>query len=95
MAKSEADVVGPIMVGKSVLVRAVTHYYTGRVVAFSAEELLLEDAAWIADTGRFATALRTGVLSEVEPYPDGVVSINRGAIVDVSEWKHALPRDQK
>lgn len=56
-------------------VRTVTHYYTGRVVGVSDKAILLEDAAWIADTGRFADALRTGILSEVEPYPDGVIEI--------------------
>jgi len=69
-------------------------YYTGRVALVKASEVVLSDAAWIADTGRFADALARGTLSEVEPFI-GPVSINRGAIVDVTEWKHALPRVQK
>jgi hypothetical protein len=72
----------------------VTLYYTGRVVAKDTSEVVLSEAAWIADTGRFADALSKGTLNEVEPFP-GLVSINRGAIVDVSEWKHPLPRAQK
>ena len=59
-----------------------------------ASEIVLDDAAWIADTGRFYNALKDGTLSEVEPFI-GPVSINRGSIVDVTEWKHALPRTQK
>jgi len=89
-----AKVVSPLSVGRSVLVRTVTLYYTGRVALVKASEVVLMDAAWIADTGRFATALKTGGLNEVEPFV-GPVSINRDSIVDVTEWNHALPREQK
>ena len=81
-------------VGDVVLIRTVTFYYTGRVSAVFDNELCLEDAAWIADTGRFSTALKTGELSEVEPYELGVV-INRASIIDVSPWAHPLPRSVK
>ena len=57
-------------VGDCVFIRTVTLYYVGRVVGFSDTEILLEEASWIADTGRFMQALTTGSLSEVEPYPE-------------------------
>lgn len=82
-------------IGKPYLIRTVTHYYTGKLVAVTDQELLLEDAAWIADTGRFHQAVRDGVLSEVEPYPAGQVIIGRGAIVDAMLWPHKLPREVK
>jgi len=85
----------PYPVGKGVFVRTVTMHLTGRLVEVTAQELVLEDAAWIADSGRFAAALETGELSEVEPYPDGRVIVGRGAIVDCVEWPHALPRSTK
>lgn len=81
--------------GKKVLIRTVTFYYTGRVLAETERWIVLEDAAWIANTGKFSTALANGTLSEVEPYPDGAVWVATGAIVDVSEWKHDLPRKMK
>lgn len=87
-------VLSPLSVGRSVFVRLVTHYYTGRIVKLTRDEIVLADAAWIADTGRFADALARGTLSEVEPYP-GLVTLSRGALVDCCEWKHALPRTQK
>jgi hypothetical protein len=87
-------VASPLSVGKAVLIRTVTHYYTGRVAQVKAHEIVLRDAAWIADTDRFHDALKTGTLSEVEPFV-GPVSVNRDALVDVTEWKHALPREQK
>ena len=78
---------------KQVFIRTVTHYYTGRVVEETAREIVLDLAAWIADTGRFSEAMRTGSVSKVEPYPDGVlVRVQRGAIVDICDWPHALLR---
>ena len=80
------------LIGKNVFVRAVTHYYTGRLIGRADGYLHLEDAAWVADTGRFAEALAKGTLSEVEPYP-GDCYVSEGAIVDVSPWLHDLPRE--
>jgi hypothetical protein len=81
-------------VGKAYFIRTVTHYYTGKLRALTDSEIVLSDAAWIADTGRFSEALKTGKLSEVEPFPDEVV-ISRGAFVDACEWTHPLPREVK
>lgn len=81
-------------IGKCYLIRTVTMHYTGRIVSVTDSDVVLEDAAWIADTGRFADALKSGSLLEVEPYP-GRVAVCRGAMVDFSEWSHALPRAQK
>jgi hypothetical protein len=80
-----------IPVGENVIIRTVTHYFTGRVAGESERWIALEDAAWVADTGRFAEALRTGKLSEVEPYP-GSCLVAIGAVVDVAPWPHSLPR---
>jgi len=83
------------MKGKSVFIRTVTSYYTGRVVRATRSYFVLDQAAWIASTGRFADAMKTGDFSEVEPYPDGcLVRVARGAIVDVTDWPHPLPRVQ-
>ena len=84
----------PYNIGDAVFIRTVTYHYTGRISAIYPGEIVLADAAWIADSGRFHVALATGTLSEVEPYPAGVV-ISRGAIVDVSPWAHPLPRSAK
>lgn len=81
-------------IGKAYLIRTVTMHYTGRVVAVTDSDVLLTDAAWIADTGRYHDSLMSGELSEIEPYP-GRVAVCRGAMVDFCEWTHALPRGQK
>ncbi len=80
--------------GKNVFVRTVTFHYTGRLEAADDHFLLLADAAWIADDGRFTQALADGELSEIEPFP-GMCLVNRGALLDVCEWEHELPRAQK
>ena len=81
-------------VGKAYLIRTVTMTQTGRVVKITDTDIALEDAAWIADTGRFYTALKTGNLEEVEPFPAGCF-VGRGAIVDFAPWPHPLPTQQK
>ena len=82
-------------VGKNYLVRTVTMIDTGRLVAVTPQELVLEDAAWIADTGRFHNALVSGEFNEVEPYLEGRVIIGRGAVVDAVQLRTALPQAQK
>lgn len=81
------------LIGKNVLIRTVTNYYTGHLLS-CADWLHLEDAAWIADTGRFHEALKTGKLNEVEPYPADCW-ISAGAVVDLCHWPHDLPRTVK
>ena len=90
---SETKGESPYQVGQSYLFRLVTLYYTGRVKKVTPKEIILEDAAWIADTGRFSDALKTGVLSEIEPI--GEVIIGRGAVIDASKWNHPLPMEKK
>jgi hypothetical protein len=83
-------------VGDAVFIRTVTNYYTGKIVeVLPFGGYLLTDAAWIADTGRFAALFQTGRPSEVEPYPDNIgVEVRGGAILDVCAWDHPLPRSQ-
>ena len=83
-----------LRIGEQYLIRTVTHYFTGRVVAITDSDIVLEDGAWIADTGRFADARSSGSLNEVEPYP-GQAIIFRSAMIDAAVWPHKLPRDQK
>jgi hypothetical protein len=76
------------------LFRLATVYDTGRVVGVTAQEIVIEDAAWIPDTGRFADAVKAAEFSEVEPFHAGRVIIGRGAVVDAVKIAKA-PRSQK
>ena len=82
----------PYKIGQAYLIRTVTQYLIGLLVEVHDQELVLEGASWVACTGRFAAALETGKLEEVEPYPDGRVIVGRGAITDCGEWRHDQPR---
>lgn len=79
-------------IGKAYFIRTVTYHLTGRIVAFDGEFIILKEAAWIADAGRFMQAMRDGKLNEVEPVGDAIV--NKGSITDAFPWPHALPKDQ-
>ena len=84
----------PYKIGTSYLIRTVTNFFTGKLIAVFKDELVLEKAAWIADTGRYYDALKKGTLNEVEPILGNCI-VGRGAIVDAVEWMHKLPEEQK
>ena len=82
-------------VGQRVFVRTVTNYLLGEVVSTSATDIVLENASWVGDTGRFQQFCLYGELDEVEPYePSMRVAVPRTAIVDaVLNWPHQLPTE--
>jgi hypothetical protein len=84
----------PYKVGDNVFIRTVTLYYTGKISQVKGQWITLEDAAWIADTGRFHDFLKTGKCNEYEGFilP---VSIPMGSIIDITEWSFPLFREQK
>lgn len=84
----------PFEIGQKYFIRTVTYFLTGEVTDIKDKFLVLKDAAWIADTGRFADALKKGEFNEVEPV-ETTVFVNTESIVDAYVWTHALPRTQK
>ena len=80
-------------VGKKFFIRTVTYHLVGKVVKLVGNFMVLEDASWIADSGRFMEAIKKGILNEVEPVGDALVNIN--SITDIFPWIHKLPVDQK
>jgi hypothetical protein len=85
----------PFSVGRAYFIRTVTHHLVGMLAHVGDKELVLTQCSWIADDGRFSTAMKTGQLSEIEPFPDTPVIVGRAAIIDAHEWKHKLPQDIK
>jgi hypothetical protein len=82
----------PLTVGNTVLIRTVTHYHVGKIVLLDERDIVLEGASWVASTGRFNDALKSGKLFELEPFTH-LVSVSRGAYVDATIWSHALPTE--
>lgn len=82
-----------IQVGKVYAFRSVTMIYTGRVVDINEQEILIDEAAWIAETERWKDFAETGAHKEAEPYARPVV-IGRGGLLDVTEIPSVI-RKQK
>ncbi len=93
-ATTDASAVVPFEVGEKYFIRTVTYFATGKVKRICGNFLELEDAAWVADTGRFRDAIMKGVLSEVEPV-EVAMFVNMNSITDAFAWTHKLPREQK
>lgn len=81
------------LIGKNFFIRTVTYHLTGKITKIIGSMLILEDAAWIPDSGRFMQAIKNGTLKEVEPVGDAL--INFESITDMFPWNHALPMEQK
>jgi hypothetical protein len=73
-----------LKVGTIYAFRTVTMIYTGRLKAINDKEFLIESAAWIPETERWAQFVDNGAHKEAEPYKRDVV-LNRGALLDVTE----------
>lgn len=83
-----------IQVGQAYLIRTPTVYHLGRVVRITPTEIVLNEAGWLADTGRFSDCITSGSFSEYEPMGDGVI-VPRCNISDMTPWRHALPKERK
>lgn len=81
-------------VGKKYFIRTVTMHLVGKLIKITDKEMLLEDASWIADSGRFHDALKTGEFDEIEPFVNDVI-VNRNSVIDATEWRFDLPKEQK
>ena len=75
----------PWEIGAHYVIRTVTMIQTGTLKAVYKNELLLSEAVWVADTGRFHDFLKDpSKLNESEPFTDDVI-VGRGSIVDAQK----------
>jgi hypothetical protein len=81
MCGSQNSEASPYVVGQNYFIRTVTHYYTGKLKQIFRDTLVLSEACWIADTGRFYDFLKEGKANEVEPFQKDVI-IPKDSIVD-------------
>jgi len=81
------------LVGKKWFFRTVTYHLVGLVTGVMGNFLILENASWIADSGRFSDCLKNGNMNEVEPC--GIAYVNVSTVTDFFPWNHDLPMDQK
>ena len=72
----------PWKIGQHYVIRTVTMIQTGILKEVHAQELVLGDAVWVADTGRFHDFLKDPKkLNEAEPFTQDVI-VGRGSVVD-------------
>ena len=81
--------------GKNIFVRTLSYHQIGKYMGVKDGFLMLKDASWVANSGRFNEALISGNLEEVEPFREGIILVGIMSIVDVCEWVHELPREVK
>jgi len=81
------------LIGQKWFFRTVTYHMLGLVEKRLGKFLVLVDASWIADSGRFMQAIKNGTLDEVEPV--GACLLNLDTVTDAFPWKHPLPKNQK
>lgn len=48
------------LIGKKIFLRTVTYHLLGKCVRRIENFIQLEEASWVADSGRFGTFLKTG-----------------------------------
>lgn len=84
----------PYKIGQTIVIRTVTMIQVGTLVNVYEQELVLENAAWIADTGRWADFLKGKMPDEVEPFLDGEVFVGRGALIDAQHVNIGPFREQ-
>ena len=84
----------PFKNGESYFIRTATYHLLGKVKEVVGKFLVLEQASWVADSGRFTQFIDDGAVNEVEPVKS-LVYVNTDSITDAFDWKHKLLREQK
>lgn len=83
-----------LKVGKIYLVQTATGFWmSGQLTEELSDHFVFEKAAWIANTGRFASALRLSEFDEVEPLPRALVIAKQAIVMAVEIEKVQV--DQK
>lgn len=86
----------PYEIGRNYVIRTVTMIYTGRLIEVGDKELVLVDAAWIPETGRWSQFIAAGQIRECEPFPLGRrVVIGRGGLIDAVAVDWQLPKEHQ
>lgn len=84
----------PFEIGKKYFIRTATYFQLGRLKEIKGKWLILEEASWIADTGRFHEFLRDGKCNEYESFIEDVY-IPLDSVIDITLWTHSLFKGNK
>ena len=96
--KTESSKSHPFEIGKNYFIRTVTMSLVGKLKAVFDDTLVLSEASWVADSGRFHNMLKSGLQSEssseIEPFINDVI-VSRSALIDATVYDFPLPTTQK
>ena len=84
----------PFKVGEKYFIRTATFFQLGRLKEIKGKWLILEEASWIADTGRFHEFLRDGKCNEYESFTEDVY-VPLDSVIDITVWTHSLFKGNK
>lgn len=88
----------PFEVGEAYFFRTVTYHTLGRVKKIVGNFLVLEEASWVADSGRFNEFINEGKIEnqsvEIEHLEINPV-LSLTSVVDAFPWKFKLPNKTK
>lgn len=93
--KVEQEKLALMTIGNNYFIRTVTHYQVGLYVGTIDGFAILDNSAWVADTGRWSECLKSGKLNEVEWIPNCRTRVNLGSVVDIYDWPNKLPTETK
>ena len=95
---NQPQAVIPVEIGKAYLFRTIGYHWIGRVTSINGRWLTLDDASWVADTGRYSESLagKIGTISssELEPSPRPVI-VNSDHVTDAVSYPFEIPRSVK
>ena len=83
------------LIGQNWFFRTVTYFMVVKVKKRMGKFLVLEQASWIPDTGRFTDFVKNGISAKVEVEPIGMMIVNMDSIVDGVPWTHSLELSQQ
>ena len=81
-------------VGGIVFFRTVTTYYVGSVEKISGNFMVLSDASWIPDTGRYYDFIKGTPDSNLEVEPIGNTMVNIDTIIDIQSYGKLLTEQE-
>lgn len=82
-------------VGKKLLIRTVTYHMVGEVEKVVGKFFQMKNSTWVADSGGFHDALKSGFSSTADLEPTTQAWLNTDSIVDMFVWKHELPKKKQ
>lgn len=83
-------------IGQNYFIRTATMALLGKLEQVGDKELVMSNASWVADSGRFHLFLNGKMddSCEIEKFKNDVI-VGRGALIDCTIWGNELPAESR